>query len=310
MVPFFPKTISVRAIVVYLIALVIVSLAYSSFAMSFGYIALGCIWVIGFFTLLQLSTSSWRGIPEKRFVERVFIVALALRIVWVVFSYFYYIEATGMPFEFDSADAIGYHLDAEWLAGESFSTIRQYLISVFMISDSGYPLYLIVLYKLFGPSIIIARIIKAFLSAFTCVLVYKLASRVCGESVGRIAGLMMVFMPNLIIYCGYHLKETEMLFLEIAFLERLDHLFRSKRYRFWDILLPTLLGGSLFLFRTVLGAVAILVFAAGAILSNYSNMKRKGKRAVIIGWGILCLAANALNRRFSATDGLNMRPVQ
>lgn len=291
MISFLPRQITMRAIIVYLLALAIVSLAFPAYAMKWGFVIMGCVWVIGFFLTVESSTTKWRNRPEKHFVQHLFIVAFALRLVWVFFSYFYYIELTGAPFEFDAADSVAYHQDAEWLAEQNWATITGYLFSDRrMVSDSGYLIVLTIIYKLFGGSFIIpARIIKALLGSFTCVLVYKLASRTFDNRVARMAGLMMAFMPNLIIYSGYHLKETEMLFLEVACLERIDYLFRSKEFRFWNLLIPTLLAGSLFLFRTVLGAASIFAFATGAILSSAPNLKKNMRRLAIVGWGVLSL---------------------
>ncbi len=292
MISFLPRQITMRAIIVYLLALAIVSLAFPAYSMKFAFVLMGCVWVIGFFIVVEFSTTKWRNRPEKHFVQHLFIVAFTLRLVWVVFSYFYYIELTGAPFEFDAADSVAYHLDAEWLAEQRWNIIANYLFaSRRAISDSGYLLYLTVIYKLFGGSfIIIARLFKALLSSITCIFIYRLSARVFDEKVARMAGLMMVFMPNLIIYCGYHLKETEMLFLEVAFLERIDHLFRSKVFRIWDLLVPTILAGSLFLFRTVLGAAAVFTFATSVLLSTAPNLKKNMRRLAIIGWGILSLA--------------------
>lgn len=291
MLSFLPRQISSRAIIVYLLALLLISLAFPAYSMKFGFIVMGLIWVIGFFIIVEFSTREWRNRSEKLFVRHLFIIALVLRLVWVFFSYFYYVQLTGQPFEFDAADSVAYHLDAEWMAGQKWPTISNYLFSDRRaISDSGYPLVLTILYKLLGGAYIIpVRIIKAILSSATCLLVYKLASRLFDIRVARIAGLMMAFMPNLIIYCGYHLKEIEMLFLEVAFLERVDYLFRSKEFRIWNLLIPTLLAGSLFLFRTVLGAAAVFTFATGALLSSAPNMKKNMRRMAIIGWGILSL---------------------
>ena len=157
------------------------------------------------------------------------------------------------------------------------------------ISDIGYPLYLTLLYRIFGEHILLPRIFKAFISAYTCVLVYKLGQRTFGEATGRLAGIMMVLMPNLIIYCGYHLKETEMLFLEVAFLERLDFFIRNKKASFWSILIPSLLAGSLFFFRTVLGAAAVFTFVSTILFSSSPSMKKNMRRLAYIGWGALCV---------------------
>jgi hypothetical protein len=109
MVPYFPKQISYRAIAVYLIALVSVSFIYSDYAMKFVFIALGLISVFGFFLFTSSLTINWKDIPEKVFLQRIFAIAVVLRLIWVIFSYYFYIKETGQPFEFGTADAIGYH---------------------------------------------------------------------------------------------------------------------------------------------------------------------------------------------------------
>lgn len=291
MVPYLPKQIATRAILVYLIALTAISLVFSDYSMKIGYMVLGLTFVFGYFSITNYWSKTKQAQTTRDFLKTLFIVALLVRLIWVIASYYFYIRSTGIPFEFDTADALGYHEEAKWLAGEKWSQIWEYYFGTNSvgISDVGYPLYLTVLYKITGPVIIIPRIIKAILSALSCVLVYKLASRTFGDATGKMAGIMMVLMPNLILYCGYHLKETEMLFLEIAFLERLDYLIRCKKASFWAIIPPTILAGSLFFFRTVLGLTALFTFATVALVSNTSSMKRGWKRTAIIGWGVLCL---------------------
>lgn len=286
---FFPQQISNRAIVIYLIALTVVSLVFFSYAMLFEYIVLGLIFVCGFFVLTQRYSVDWSQVSDKRYVGYIFSTAVALRIVWVIFSYYHYMNINGDPFEVGAADAKGYHGEAEWLAAEPWSVAFNYWFSGGGFSDVGYPLYLTILYKIFGPYILIPRIIKAFLSSWMCVLIYRLSARMFEEKVGRMAGIMCMLMPNLIIYCGYHLKETEMLFLTTAFMERTDYLLRERKYNVWTISIPLLLAGSLFFFRTVLGAAAVFAFVSAVLFANTPSMKKGTKRIAIIGWSLLCL---------------------
>ena len=289
MIQYFPKQISERAIVVYLISLATITVVYYNYAMGIGYVALGCLWVIGFFLLLDRSSKEWGSYSEKRFVNSLWWSAFALRLVWVIASYYFYDAVTGQPFEFQARDSMGYHLDAEWLAGERWSVTWDYLFGGLLLADSGYPFYLTVIYKIFGPVVIIPRLINVLLSSWTCILIYRIASRTFGDDIGRIAGLMAVLMPNLIIYCGYHLKETLMIFLEIACLERADAMIRNKRLTLWGVVIPSLLAASLFLFRTALGAAAIFSIASAVLISSAPAMKRSGKRMALVGWGILAL---------------------
>lgn len=293
MINFFPKQIAHRAIFVYLIVLACISVFFIHYSMSLGYVALGITWVVGFFLLSGTLSKHSRSINGSTYVQNLILVALGLRLLWVFSSYFYYLQATGTPFEFDAADSIGYHDTAVWLKDARWSIAWEYFFGpeVSGVSDAGYPLYLTALYKLFGPNIIVTRIIKACLSTFTCFLLYKLAARTFGEQTGRLAGIMAALMPNLIIYCGYHLKETEMLFLEVAFLERFDYLIRSKRVNFFSVFIATVLATSLFFFRTVLGAAAVFAIASTLILASAPSMKKTGRRVMLIGWGLLFILA-------------------
>lgn len=291
MVPFFPRQISERAIVTYMIALTIVNMVFFNYAMLFGYIVLGIIFVSCFFVFTQRWSIEWRDIPDKFYMSRLFSIAVTLRLIWVVVSYFYYIEITGIPFEVGVADAMGYHIESEWLSSQPWSEVFKYYFVDFKegFSDVGYALYLTLLYKIVGPVIIIPRIIKAFISAYMCIVIYRLSARMFDEKIGRMAGVMCTLMPNLIIYCGYHLKETEMLFLITAFMERTDYLLRNRKYNVWTISIPLLLAGSLFFFRTVLGAVVVFAFVSAVLFTNTPSMKKGVKRIAILGWSLLCI---------------------
>lgn len=291
MVPYFPRRIAERAIVIYLISLALVSVFFYRYLMLPGYIVLGVVWVSAFFLLTNKFSMEWRRVSEKEYLRRLFLVAVGIRLVWVVASYFYYIDATGRPFEFEAADAMGYHEEATWAAGASwFEVWDAYFGSgAHGVSDVGYPLYLSLIYRIFGPVIIIPRIIKAFISAYTCILLYRVTSRIVNDDMGRLAGIICALIPNLVIYCGYHLKETEMIFLEVLFLERTDHMLRSEKLKFWDVLFPSLLALSLFFFRTVLGAAAGFAMATAVLLSNAPAMKKGLRRASLVGWGILAV---------------------
>ena len=293
MITFLPKQISSRGILLYAISLAAVSIAFMNYAMDFVWIALGIAEILLFFLLSSRLTVQWQRLSIKDYVKDLFVSALLLRIVWVLFSYFFYQSQTGIPFEFEAADSLGYHEDAQWLAAESWRVTWFYLFaSRAGVSDSGYPLYLTTIYKLFGTNIIVARLLKAVYGAFTCVLLYRLSARSMGEKVGRMVGIFAMLMPNLIIYCGLHLKETELLLLIVAFLERADYVMRAKRYTWFNIVLPLLLAGSLFLFRTVLGIVALFAFVT-AIIFSPDRVVGVGRKLILAVWGVIAIAVLA-----------------
>ena len=58
-----------------------------------------------------------------------------------------------------------------------------------------------------------------------------------------------------------------MLLLVVLFLERADFVIRSPRITLWNVLLPIVIAGVLFLFRTVLGVVTMFSFLTALIFS-------------------------------------------
>ncbi len=272
--------------------------------MTWEYLVMGIVWVVGFFLLSSSCSSKWNHLPQKQFMSYLFYSALGVRIVWVLFSFVFYTLKTGIPFEFDAADSMVYFDDAAWYSTLPFNTLIQTLFPAGgSWSDSGYTFYLACLYKLTGPTILIPRLLKALMSATTALLLYKLAERNIGENGARIAAIFACFMPNLIVYCGLHLKETEMLFLMVAYLERADYLLRKRKYNVFTIALPVLLALSLFTFRTVLGAAALFSFAT-AIIFTTNKIIGKKKRIMLIAWGILAATTLAGGTIVNEAEGL------
>lgn len=275
---------------IYFISLAIVSIIFINHMMKFDFLIIGIAWILLFFLLSVRYTRKWADIPEKNYIRKLFFTALTFRIVWVLFSYIYYFIKTGLPFEFGSSDALAYHDAAIWMKEIGWSQTMDYL-STKSIADSGYPIYLTILYTIFGDSVLIVRILKAVLGAWSCVLLYKLASRNVGEEAGRMAGIFCCLMPNLIMYCGLHLKEIEMIFLTIAALERADNLLRTK-VTFWKVLLVAVLVISLFTFRTVLGVTVIFAIGTSLVFSS-STMMSSWNRVVLITWAIIAIMVMA-----------------
>ncbi len=285
----FPKQIANRGIYLYVGALTLVTAFYFRHSMDTLFIIMGLVWVTGFFLLTRYCTIKWRDFAEKRIMLYMFFTALLLRVIWVFISYNFYYERTGMPFEFDAGDAIWYYEESVNNISTSWKDIWNYLfVEAATVSDSGYVLYLTLLHKIMGPSIIWIRLINSVFSSLTCVLVYLLAKRNIGRDGARIAAIFCCFMPNMVFYCGLHLKESVMLFLLTAFLERTDYLLRSRKYNVITIATPIVLALILFTFRTVLGAAAVFSVATALVFTNTTIVGNK-KRFMLIGWGLLAV---------------------
>ena len=284
---FMPKRISDISMATYFLALIACTLLYSSHILDWKWWIFGIISVVGFFHFANRQSKLWLNIRPTTFSKRLFWGAFALRAVWVLISYWLYYEWTGVPFSIGAADEWEYHNLA--LYGSSliregdwniFADIQRYGGDI-TFSDMGYPIYLSILYYIFFDSILMARIVKAILSAWTTVLVYKLASRNFGESTGRMAGVFCMLMPNLIYYCSFQLKEIEMVFLAMLFVERADWLLRQPKLKAMQTVTVMLIPLFLFMIRTALAATLVAAFFCALLLTT-GRVSGFGKRAVLI----------------------------
>ena len=285
---FAPKIICDKAIITYLLALIACSVLYSAHMLSFQWWIFGIICVLGFFYFANRHTKLWVNTRPIAFTKKLFWTAFALRVLWVLISFGLYYYWTGLAFSINAADEFVYHAAASDIANairdgnfRIFSVAQFSMGHYESISDLGYPIYLGINYFLFGNSILIARIIKALLSAWTVVLVYKTATRNFGESTGRMAGIFCMLMPNLIYYCSMQLKEVEMVFLTMLFIERADWLLRQPKLKAMQTAAVMLVPLVLFMFRTALAATVVAAFFCALLLTT-GRVSGIGKRAVLI----------------------------
>ena len=283
---YFPNPLANQPVVVYFVIMVTTALLFSNLFMTWYWWLFGIVSVVGFFYFSNKLTKQWANVRPKTFEHNLFWCTFLLRVAVMLFLYWFHDTMTGRPFMFGDGDAWGYHQEAEWMA----KTIRDgnfqdYLNYKFVfkngVSDAGYPMYLGVIYLISGDSIIVARLFKCLWSALSCVLIYRLGKRNFGEHVGRLAAIFMMFEAHFLIYGSMHLKETEMIFLMMLFLERTDALLRSRNFSFKTISVVVLLTGSLFTFRTVLGLTAVFSIAMALLLSS-KRVMGWGKRIVIL----------------------------
>lgn len=310
MIPFLPKYISSRAIVLYISLLIIVSFVFA-YPMTWYMYLFGVAEVAGFFYLSNLLSKSWSSLNGKKLERQIFSYSLVLRVLYVIFSYMFYQATVGSPFEFWSGDAMWYdsmgRLGADIIWGEDikWSTFFQGV----EFSDLGYPILLTAIYSLTGKSILLSRLVKAFLSAWSVILVYRVARRNFGEETGKLAAVFCMLMPNLIYYCGLQLKETEMLFLTTLAIDNADEVLKSRKPSIRNIVIAGLATISLLFFRTVLAAVIVLAIVSTIIIGS-TRMKKTIKIGMEIIVGLMMLAVLLLGNITTFTEGTSISDLQ
>ena len=274
MLTYFPKYFSVRAIICYLVTLAVVSSVFMNYVLPLQFVAFGLVSVIVFFSFSNKLTISWQKNKPGRFLKKLFFTAFFIRLVYVVFSYFYYIEMTGLPHMYHPGDELFYESVSDIMWYDGFAKFLQtYQNSHFPLSDSGYFWWLGFEKMILGPHQLPYRIVKCAIDAVTCVLIYNLAKRNFGESTGRMAAIFCMLIPNMWYYCGLTLKETEMVFMTILFIERADLALHSKKITIGNLLLPGIIVLIMFTFRTALAAVLVAALVGSIVLSSGKQLE-------------------------------------
>ncbi len=274
MLSYFPKYYTDKAMYVYIALLVCVPVIFG-YPMEWYFGIFGIVEVVGFFYFANQLPKKWVHYSPKTFTKELFKTALVIRIIYVLLSYWFYNLMTDQPFEFGAADVLFYDNIGKFghycISNNIFNFIEKFQwYADVELSDCGYPIYLAFVYYIFDDSILAVRLLNSLWSAITCILIYKLVCRNFGEGVGRLAAILCMLMPNLIYYCGLHLKETVMLFLTVLSIERIDKSMKCKNIEWFALIIAVVTMLLLFMFRTALAAVVLFSF----ILTIFSSPRK------------------------------------
>lgn len=290
-----PKWLTQYSIAVYILALAVVTYMYSSHSLPWYYMLSGISSVLVFFVYgakVVKDTTSIKIKKPKNFEKRIFWIAFIPRLLFMLLIYWVFMANYGDAFGFENADAIYYHDLGQFVAGliekgnfHFYDEISQWSGND-DIADMGYGVYVGFIYWLTDNSIIAVRLLKCVWSSLTVLLIYRLAKRNFGEQTGRLTAIFCALWPNFWYYCGVHLKETEMVFFAVLFVEQADQMLRSRQFTAWKVIPVLLIAAILFTFRTPLALVALLALLFSIIMSS-SKVVSWGKRIII---GILAIA--------------------
>lgn len=289
----FPKWLSQYSMVIYVLAMVVVSIMFSSFSLPWYYLLSGVVAVLVFFlygSKLSKDTAIDRMRKEKTFEKKIFLIAFIPRLLFMLLIYWVFMENYGDEFGFESSDAPFYNtlgMDfADSFSNGNFIEFWNKTADEIDISDMGYAVYLGVIYSITDKSIIAARLLKCIWSSITVLLIYRLAKHNFDDKTARIAAIFCALWPNFWYYCAVHLKEVEMVFLVVLFVEQADQMMRSRQFTAWKIIPILLIAAALFTIRTPLALVALLSLVFSVVMSS-SKVVSWGKRIIV---GFLTIA--------------------
>lgn len=293
----FPDWLSKYAVATYLLALVVVSVLYSTYNVPWYFMLAGVVSVVVFFVYGRRQMMEWTETQihkSKTYERKIFWLSFWTRLLWTLLIYTIFMRMYGDTFGFEKEDAYFYDQLGRFVAGlinegnyHIYDEVSKWS-GTDDIADMGYGIYVGAIYFLTNKNILVVRLLKCILSSYTVVLMYRLARREFGESVGRITAMFCALWPNFWYYCGVHLKETEMVFLAVLFVEQADQMLRSRQFTAWKVAPVILLAAILFTFRTPLAIVAVLALLFALVMTS-SKVVGWGKRIVVGGLAVLLI---------------------
>ncbi len=299
-----PRWLSQYAVVAYVLALIAVSFLYSAYMLPWYYMLSGVIAVFVFFLYgrhVAVKTTIEMVRAPRNFEKRIFFIAIIPRVVYVVLLYWIFLANYGDAFGFENADPL-YYDNLGQLVAQMISRGDYHFYDAISkwsgnddIADMGYGIYVGFIYWLTDNSIVTVRLLKCVWSSLTVVLLYRLVKRNFGDRTARIAAIFCALWPNFWYYCTTHLKETEMVFLSVLYIEQADQMLRSRQFTAWKVIPVLLIAAILFAFRTPLGMVALLALVFSIVMSS-SKVVTWGKRIIVGVLAVLLVGVIAGNR--------------
>ncbi|UCB53462.1 MAG: tetratricopeptide repeat protein [Candidatus Zixiibacteriota bacterium] len=160
---------------------------------------------------------------EKIWILGIFVLALVLRII-------YLLQIKANPHFFSpTMDPLYHDAWAQNIAGGNWIGSKVFFRAPF------YAYFLALVYKIFGHSYIIPRVIQHLLGSFSCVLVYFLARRLFNRKVAIVSGIIAATYGMLMYFEGELLLDSFLVLFDLLLLLFLLRAKENPRFYSWLI---------------------------------------------------------------------------
>lgn len=306
-----PKWFSNQSIMLFLVAFGACSIVFG-YAMYLRFAVVAILSVLLFFAGGQHYSVQWSRVSEKKFLKNVFWIGFLVRFLWICYCFFYFNPTYYYGNVYGDGGDVEWYMPvgeaiSEWIKNPDLYTIDSFRKTWgAAVDDLGYPLWLGIINLLtFGTSdVFVPMIIKCVVGALSARYIYQIGIRHFGEDVGRMAAIFTALNPNMIYWCGTMMKETELVFLCCLFVNEMDKsLGNNVKLTFKALLPATLIGMTLFLFRSALGLVAFAAVMAHVVLASQRiiSLGKKILAGVLVAFVLLVGMGEGLRQRITDT---------
>ena len=160
---------------------------------------------------------------ERIWILAIFLLALALRII-------YLLQIKNNPHFFSPAmDPLYHDVWAQNIAGGNWIGGKVFFRAPF------YAYFLALVYKIFGHSYIIPRVIQHLIGSFSCVLVYFLAKRLFNRTVAIVSGFIAATYGMLLYFEGELLLDSFLVFFDLLLILFLLKARDNRKFSTWFV---------------------------------------------------------------------------
>lgn len=150
--------------------------------------------------------------PNAGSLRLIFTIAFLTRACVTYITYFYLVAVGGDGFAF--TDDRVYDAAASEIAKALNAGKDGYELHAWQ-QNPGYFYFNGWLYSFLGTDTFSSRIINAFLSSITAVLVFEIARILFSAKIGRISGYLYALMPNIVFLSSLQFKDTALIFVMV-----------------------------------------------------------------------------------------------
>ena len=274
-----PNWLTSKSIVIFFVAMFACWGAFG-FVPAFDLWLVSAISIVLFFYGGSAMLKSYSRTKEKEFIKNVFVAGLIVRLLWMLYCYFffnpeYYGNTFGISDDVEWYVPFGKDL-AQWLGGNSDMSLSDIIkVNHAAIDDTGYPMWLGLIYMIVGAEndIFVPFLLKCILGAYCAICIYRVAKRHYGEGAARMAAIFVAINPNMIYWCGTMMKEPEMVFVTCLAVDYLDRALTSGNRLTISTLWPGLIAAIILMFfRSVLGITMFLAIFAHIVMASQRVM--------------------------------------
>jgi 4-amino-4-deoxy-L-arabinose transferase-like glycosyltransferase len=170
----------------------------------------------------------------------------------------------------------------------------------------GYPLFLALIYAVFGRDWFVVRLLQGALGAATCVLTYRLGTKVFDDRVGRLAGVLLVLYPGHVYMSWRIMAETLFIFLLMWALNTVVRLARRPALR--EAVALGLIVGVAQLVKSNLYVFPALLVAWSALALRGSMRRRLALACGLAGSFLLVSLVTPVGNLLSIGGGASVLP--